>query len=112
MKASPCLAAGRTASPRVFLSVPLAVGLAVILSCASAAAQDQKIDPEALARERCVTCHDSRRVCRMLGARDRQGWFENVTRMVKNGARLNPAEVEAVATYLSRTGKNDPGLCK
>lgn len=92
---------------------PAAVLIAVLaLAGIPALAQDQKIDPQALARERCVTCHDSRRICRMLGARDRLGWFENVTRMVKNGAQLTPAEVEAVSTYLSKAVKDAPGLCK
>ena len=98
------------------LAATLIAALAAILPlapvCATAQAQDQKIDPALVVRERCVTCHDSRRICRMLGARDRLGWFETVTRMVKNGARLNPAETEAVASHLARSGKNEPGLCQ
>ncbi len=75
-------------------------------------AQAQTIDAGAVVKERCTVCHDTKRICRMLGARDRQGWFETATRMVKNGARVNPAEVEAVASHLAKLPKGDPSLCK
>jgi hypothetical protein len=94
------------------LIATLAAILLMAPACATAQAQDRKIDPALLVRERCVTCHDSRRICRMLGARDRLGWFETVARMVKNGARLSPAETEAVASHLAGSGKNEPGLCQ
>lgn len=92
----------------------LALGAALVLAAFSAAqsmAQEARPDGGTLVSTRCTVCHDTKRICRSLGVRDRVAWFDTASRMVKNGAKLNPGEVEAVAAHLASLPKSDKGLC-
>ena len=63
------------------------------------AAAPAALDGQALVQERCIQCHDLRRV--ESAAKTRDEWKANVERMVSLGAQLDEAEQEAVIDYLA-----------
>ena len=63
------------------------------------AAAPSALDGETLVRERCIQCHDLRRI--ESAAKTRDEWKANVERMVALGAQLDEAEQEAVIDYLA-----------
>jgi len=56
-------------------------------------------DGEKLVNGRCNSCHGLDRVHK--ARKDKAGWEQTVNRMIHKGARLNEAERQAVADYLS-----------
>ncbi|WP_147820343.1 hypothetical protein [Salidesulfovibrio onnuriiensis] len=47
----------------------------------------------------CSSCHNLKRVCLMVGSKDKAGWEKTINRMVANGASVgNPG---AMAGYLA-----------
>ena len=79
----------------------------VLVACGAAkeeaapAAAPAGLDGKALVEERCIQCHDLRRVESAKKTRDE--WKANVERMVSLGAELDEAEQEAVIDYLAET---------
>ena len=59
------------------------------------------VDGGALLKERCTVCHDLGRV--ESQKKTEAEWKATVERMVGKGAKLNPAEQEAVIKYLAAT---------
>jgi cytochrome c5 len=59
------------------------------------------IDGEALLQQKCTGCHNLNRVTNK--AWSLQQWEQNVTDMVRRGARLNAEEKEALVKYLAET---------
>lgn len=55
---------------------------------------------ENLLKKRCTVCHTLDRVSR--ANKDKTGWQKTVNQMIRNGAKLNDAERQAVIDYLSR----------
>jgi mono/diheme cytochrome c family protein len=62
-------------------------------------------------RESCSSCHSLGRVCSNVG-QGRAYWSDTVGRMVRNGARVNPGEVDAVAVFLAELPPGDKGVCR
>jgi cytochrome c5 len=64
------------------------------------AAVSTPLDGKALVAERCVKCHDTKRI--MAAGHDRAGWEKTVARMLQkpNGNVLNAEEKEAAIAYL------------
>lgn len=64
------------------------------------AAVSTPLDGEALVAERCVKCHDTKRI--MAAGHDRAGWEKTVARMLNkpNGNVLNAEETKAAIDYL------------
>jgi len=59
------------------------------------------LDGKALLQEHCTVCHDLTRV--ESKNKSEADWKATVERMVGKGAKLNPAEQEAVIKYLALT---------
>jgi cytochrome c5 len=59
------------------------------------------LDGKALLQEHCTVCHDLTRV--ESKNKSEADWKATVERMVSKGAKLNPAEQEAVIKYLAAT---------
>ncbi|OIO06047.1 MAG: hypothetical protein AUJ49_00390 [Desulfovibrionaceae bacterium CG1_02_65_16] len=64
-----------------------------------------------LAAERCSGCHDTARICGLLGNRSLDVWQQTVERMRGNGAQLSDDEAEAVTEYLAAAKPNAKPLC-
>jgi cytochrome c5 len=58
------------------------------------------LDGATLVKERCSVCHSLDRIHQ--AHKTSAEWTTTVTRMVKNGANLNQAEVEAVLQFLAQ----------
>ncbi|UCF60876.1 MAG: hypothetical protein JSV37_14130 [Anaerolineaceae bacterium] len=59
------------------------------------------IDGESLLQQKCTGCHNLNRVTSK--AWSLQQWEQNVTDMIRRGARLNAEEKEALVEYLAET---------
>jgi mono/diheme cytochrome c family protein len=66
---------------------------------ADAAPAAPAIDAAALIAARCAACHSADRVHRQT-SRDRAWWTGVVDKMIRNGARLDDAEKQALLDYL------------
>lgn len=53
---------------------------------------------EALIKERCTVCHNTDRI--FAAQKDEAGWTTTVDTMIGKGAKLNPAERQAVVATL------------
>ncbi|BBD08347.1 hypothetical protein [Desulfovibrio ferrophilus] len=73
------------------LPVALAAGEAVTSSDAKASA---------LVMERCILCHDTRRICESLGRKGKDGWDKTVTRMIGKGAPVGPEQKQLIVDWL------------
>jgi len=58
------------------------------------------LNAEKLLQERCTGCHKLDRVQKVR--KDRSGWDKIIAKMVKEGAKVNEAERQALADYLSK----------
>ncbi len=67
--------------------------------------------PESLVMNACTTCHDSKRICSSLGNKNDAAWKATIDRMVKKGAKLSAAEVEAVLAYLAKLPPASQPVC-
>ncbi len=65
-----------------------------------------------LVEQRCTVCHNTDRICKHIGHFSAAQWHATVDKMVKNGARLDPAEQRSVVDYLSRLKAADAPFCK
>lgn len=88
----------------------MVVGLYVVLVVASLVYA--QAGAAKLAAAHCAACHSTARVCEKLGNRSPEVWKQTVQRMVSNGATLAPAEVEAVAEYLTTAKPGSKPLCQ
>ena len=59
------------------------------------------IDGEALLQQKCTGCHNLSRVTNK--AWSLQQWEQNVTDMIRRGARINAEEEDALVKYLAET---------
>ena len=57
------------------------------------------IDSEALLQQRCSSCHNLNRVTNKSWSQ--QQWEQNVSDMIRRGARLNTEEKDALVKYLA-----------
>lgn len=57
------------------------------------------IDSEALLRQRCSSCHNLNRVTNKTWSQ--QQWEQNISDMIRRGARLNDEEREALVKFLA-----------
>jgi len=91
---------------RLALAVLLWVGMVGVASRPTAAAQPQDGDlPEGAGKRilqaSCTTCHDLDEVTKFKGFYTRAQWRDVVVTMVDYGAKLQPAEIDVLADYLT-----------
>lgn len=60
----------------------------------------------------CTKCHSSKRICLMIGAKDKTGWKATVKMMVGKGAQLDPSRIDAAADYLAGLAPGTGTVCQ
>lgn len=95
-----------------------AAALFALMACASlltltaSAAQAQAQDPSAAIMGACGKCHDVKRVCANLGAKDKAAWEVIVTRMMGKGAQIAAADKAAVVDWLAAQQAGAKPVCQ
>ncbi|NJB67377.1 hypothetical protein GGQ74_001017 [Desulfobaculum xiamenense] len=90
----------------------VAVFVVVVVLCAPVKALAQDADPGGTLRRACVECHDFRRICRNLGEKSLAGWEKTVTRMYSKGAKIDAADIPALARHLHGLESGSGEICK
>jgi len=60
----------------------------------------------------CGACHSLGKVCKNLGAKDKEAWSRTVAGMVKKGARVEQQDMGPVAEYLAGLKPGSKPVCK
>ncbi len=60
----------------------------------------------------CSSCHNLKRVCRMIGSKNKAGWEKTISRMIKAGAAVSPAKVGPFAGYLANQKPGTGPVCQ
>jgi hypothetical protein len=60
----------------------------------------------------CGKCHDTDRVCKMVGVKDAAAWRKTIDRMIKRGAQLSPATAGPAAEYLDSLAPGTGPVCQ
>ncbi len=98
----------RSAFPLPALSLLLAAFI-LVFAAAPAPTQGRASD---IVKRKCTRCHDLRRVCRALGAKDKRAWAGTVDRMIKKrGAPLTASDRVVVIRWLSRLKPEAKPIC-
>ncbi|ROQ92077.1 hypothetical protein [Desulfosoma caldarium] len=81
------------------------LGLAMIWTPAKAQGNSEA---RSLVQNRCTVCHNLTRVRNYIGKNDQKAWYDYVSRMQKNGARVTDTEKQIIVDYLTslKSGKD------
>jgi cytochrome c2 len=91
---------------RVFISAALILAVCTVSLGAAATRHGEQI-----VRESCTSCHSLVPVCGKVGSAGPY-WKKTVGRMIRNGARIHPGEVEEAAAYLAALSSENRGVCR
>lgn len=93
--------------------MPLVVlaGLAVAPALSLGAPQPSA-EAGGLVMERCIVCHDTKRICQQLGKKGKKAWTAEIREMVGKGARLSAQEQVQAAAYLAGLKPGAAPVCK
>ena len=92
----------------VFLSGAL---ILTAQSTASSSAQsDDEIAP--LVMTSCSKCHDTKRICKNIGKKNREEWDTTVTRMIEKGALLPLERKDQALDYLTALSPGSKPICE
>ena len=69
-------------------------------------------DAGKLVMERCTVCHNSKRICLMLGMKDKAAWSGTIMAMVGKGAKLSAEEQDLAADYLAGLASGAAPVCR
>jgi len=87
---------------------PVALLAALLLAASPALAQD----PGKTVLDACGKCHNVKRVCATLGAKDKAAWLATVERMAAKGALVAQAERPALAEWLAAQKAGAKPVCE
>jgi len=88
----------------------LAAAAAVLALAVSLPALAQ--DPSQTVMTVCTKCHTPARICKNLGVKDQAAWDATVSHMIKNGAKLDPADKPALVNWLASGKAGDKPVCQ
>jgi hypothetical protein len=96
----------------IFMAIFLFGALSLTTPRAESSSAQLNDEIAALVMTSCSKCHDTKRICKNIGEKNREEWDKTVTRMIEKGALL-PLEKkdQAIEYFLSASPGSKP-ICE
>lgn len=88
-----------------------AVAFVLVLECALAGLAFAQ-DPSQTVMTVCAKCHNTQRICKNLGVKDKTAWEKTVDKMILNGAALKEDQKPALVGWLAVQGPGAKPVCQ
>lgn len=96
----------------VLSGIAAVIALIVMVSASVLPAGTEGKTPEEIVMKACSACHDTGKVCKNLGTKDKEAWLKAVNAMVKKGAAVDAPDIPVVAEYLTGLKADSKPVCK
>jgi hypothetical protein len=96
----------------ILIGLLVITSLIVLVSAPCSSAGSEQKDPADIVMKACSACHDTGKVCKYLGKKDKEAWLKVVNRMVRKGAAVDQADIPLVADYLAGLEPGSKPVCK
>ncbi len=89
-------------------------GALILTAQSTATSSSAQSDDEiaALVMTSCSKCHDTKRVCKNIGKKNREEWDTTVTRMIEKGAPLPLEKKDEALDYLTALSPGSKPICE
>jgi hypothetical protein len=96
----------------IFVGLLVITGLIVLVSAPYSSAVSEQKNPADIVMKACSACHDTGKVCKNLGKKDKDAWLKAVNGMVRKGAAVDQTDIPLVADYLAGLEPGSKPVCK